>query len=63
MTDKKTVPVGHTSVADKTATLEVGAEAPDFQLPSHLGGTVKLSQYRGAKNVVLVTYPAAFTPV
>jgi len=32
----------------------VGAEAPDFTLPSVAGGTVHLSGYRGRKHVVLV---------
>lgn len=51
--------------------VEVGDEAPDFELPATgdtagKGGprrTVKLSDYRGKKNVVLAFYPAAFTPV
>jgi peroxiredoxin len=43
--------------------LSVGAEAPDFELRSHRGGTVKLSDFRGRKNVVLAFHPLAFTPV
>jgi peroxiredoxin len=51
--------------------LEVGDEAPDFELPATgetagKGGPkrkVRLSEYRGKKNVVLAFYPAAFTPV
>ncbi len=51
--------------------LEVGDEAPDFELPATgdtagKGGErkrIKLSDYRGKKNVVLAFYPAAFTPV
>lgn len=51
--------------------LEVGEEAPDFELMATgdnagKGGThkkVRLSSYRGKKNVVLAFYPAAFTPV
>jgi peroxiredoxin len=42
--------------------IKVGEEAPDFTLPSHLGGNITLSELRG-KNVVLAFYPAAFTPV
>ena len=34
----------------------IGEIAPDFELPSHEGGTVSLSQFRG-KNVVLYFYP------
>ncbi len=39
----------------------VGQEAPDFTLPSRGGETITLSDYRGAKNVVLVFYPLAFS--
>jgi peroxiredoxin (alkyl hydroperoxide reductase subunit C) len=45
--------------------LKVGDQAPDFELPAVLGNIrqrVKLSDYRG-KNVVLVFYPADWTPV
>ena len=41
----------------------VGQKAPDFTLPAHLGGEITLSDYLGQKNVVLVFYPLAFTPV
>jgi peroxiredoxin len=43
--------------------LKSGEEAPDFELRSHRGGTVKLSDFRGRKNVVLAFHPLAFTPV
>jgi peroxiredoxin len=42
---------------------KVGEEAPDFTLRSHLDTDVKLSDFRGKKNVVLAFYPLAFTPV
>lgn len=42
-------------------TLKVGDMAPDFSLPSTAGQPVKLSDFRGKKNVVLAFYPAAFT--
>ena len=43
--------------------LKAGDEAPDFELRSHRGGTVKLSSFKGHKNVVLAFHPLAFTPV
>ncbi len=53
---------GRSSKASQTATLKVGDQAPDFELPSHRGDKVKLSDLRG-KNVVLAFYPLAWTPV
>ena len=43
--------------------VEVGQEAPDFMLKNHTGDEVTLSSFRGAKNVVLVFYPLAFSGV
>jgi peroxiredoxin len=43
--------------------LTAGQEAPDFELRNHRGGTVRLSDFRGSKNVVLAFHPLAFTPV
>ena len=43
--------------------LKAGDTAPDFELRSHRGGTVKLSDFRGKKNVVVAFHPLAFTPV
>ncbi len=58
------VTFGRTSVADKTRTLEVGDQAPDFELPGHRGKErFRLSDARGKKNVVLVFYPLDWTPV
>jgi peroxiredoxin len=44
---------------------EVGDMAPDFELKSHLqkDKKVRLSDFRGKKNVVLAFYPLAWTPV
>ncbi len=41
--------------------VDVGHEAPDFTLTSQTGQDVTLSSFRGAKNVVLVFYPLAFS--
>ena len=43
--------------------LKVGDDAPDFELRSHRGGTVKLSSFRGERQVVVAFHPLAFTPV
>jgi mycoredoxin-dependent peroxiredoxin len=43
--------------------VEIGDLAPDFELPDQHGSPVKLSSFRGAKNVVLVFYPVAFSPI
>jgi len=41
--------------------LKVGDPAPDFTLPSTTGEKVKLSDFKGKKNVVLAFYVLAFT--
>ena len=43
--------------------LAVGDEAPDFRLKNQEQATIAVSDYRGVKNVALVFYPLAFTPV
>jgi len=43
--------------------ISVGSPAPDFELRSHTGGVVRLSSFRGQKNVVVAFHPLAFTPV
>ena len=43
--------------------VEVGDRAPDFELRDQHGTPVRLSGFRGAKNVVLVFYPLAFSGV
>ncbi len=56
---------GVTASAQNTAPpkthLKVGDEAPDFTLRATNGQTVKLSDFRGKKAVVLAFFPAAFT--
>ena len=44
-------------------TLEIGAPAPDFTLKDQFGQEVKLSDFAGEKNVVLVFVPFAFTGI
>ena len=41
--------------------LKVGDAAPDFTLPATTGGEIRLSEFRGKKNVVLAFFLAAFT--
>lgn len=41
----------------------LGQAAPEFSLPATTGDTVRLSDFRGDKNVVLVFYPLDFSPV
>jgi peroxiredoxin Q/BCP len=43
--------------------LAVGQDAPDFEVTASDGRRVKLSDYRGKKNVVVFFYPGDFTPV
>ncbi|WP_455140489.1 peroxiredoxin [Candidatus Hodarchaeum mangrovi] len=43
--------------------LKVGDKAPDFTLPAQDGKKIKLSDFRGKKNVMLAFYPQDFTPV
>lgn len=43
--------------------IQVGMEAPDFQVTSHLDDLVQLSEYRGKHNVLIVFFPWAWTPV
>lgn len=43
--------------------VQVGDEAPDFCLEDQDGRKVRLSDYRGDKNVVLFFYPRDETPV
>ena len=43
--------------------IQVGEKAPDFELKDNHGRAVRLSDFRGDKNVVLLFYPFAFTGV
>ena len=44
-------------------TLIIGDHAPDFELINQYGETVKLSDFRGKKPVVLVFYPLSFSGI
>ena len=41
--------------------IKAGQQAPDFELPDNNGDLVKLSDFKGKKNVVLFFYPKDFT--
>jgi len=43
--------------------VEIGEQAPDFELKDQHGTPVRLSGFQGTKNVVLVFYPLAFSGV
>lgn len=43
--------------------IAVGSIAPDFALPNQSRDTIRLSDYRGRKHVVLAFHPLAFTPI
>ena len=43
--------------------VDVGDQAPDFELKDQHGAPVRLSGFRGEKTVVLVFYPLAFSGV
>ncbi|CAL9561997.1 peroxiredoxin [Streptomyces pilosus] len=43
--------------------IQVGDKAPAFELRDNHGATVRLSDFRGRKNVVVLFYPFAFTGV
>jgi peroxiredoxin len=43
--------------------IEIGQQAPDFELKDPAGSVVRLSDYRGRSAVALVFYPFTFTGV
>ena len=43
--------------------VEIGQQAPDFELPSTTGEKVSLSSFRGDKAVAVVFFPFAFTGI
>ncbi len=42
--------------------LDIGSQAPDFDLEDESGNRVRLADFRGASSVVLMFYPADNTP-
>jgi len=50
-----------TAPATPATTLKVGDAAPDFELPDQNSKKVRLSDFKGKKNVVLAFYVLAFT--
>lgn len=55
--------IGNAKPIDSIIKVKVGDTAPDFELPSVSGKKVRLSSYRGIKNIILSFVPAAWTPV
>ncbi len=43
--------------------VEVGEKAPDFELPSTMGGKIRLSDFAGKNNVILEFHVLDFAPV
>lgn len=48
--------------AGPAAAVEVGKPAPEFTMPSTMGGDISLSEFRGKKWVLLEFYGADFAP-
>ena len=61
--EKDLFPLGKLKSKNSTSKLKVGDLAPDFTLEAVDGREIKLSQYKGKKNVVISFVPAAWTPV
>ncbi len=50
-------------MSDVAAEIKVGDQAPDFTMKDQDQNDVKLSDFRGKKNVVLAFYPLDWSPV
>ena len=53
----------YVSLESRSDLIRIGQAAPDFTAQTSDGHTVRLSELRGQKHVVLVFYPGDFTPV
>ena len=56
-------PIGGTTQFAQAVSAEIGRPAPDFELADQHGTPVRLSSFRGRRNVVLVFYPWSFSSV
>lgn len=63
VSEKQIFDPGKLSPIDSELKVSVGDEAPDFTLPAISGSKVRLSWFRGKRNVVISFVPAAFTPI
>ena len=54
--------IQYTQAKSAASRLKVGGQAPEFALPDQQGRTVRLSDYRGKKTVILAFYIKAGTP-
>ncbi len=54
---------GHLKPIDSVLKVAPGDIAPDFELKAISGDSIRLSSFRGRKNVVISFVPAAWTPV
>ena len=53
---------GARSTKETKRMIEVGKQAPDFERLDQFGRKVSLSQFRGKRHVLLVSYPLDWTP-
>lgn len=59
----KTTKTTPTTKTTELGAIKIGDSAPDFDMRNQDQLKMSLSEFRGKKNVVLVFYPADFTPV
>lgn len=60
---RQVAPLATPRGAGETKTLKLGDPAPDFELPATGNRRIRLSDYRGKKNVFIAFYPLDWTPV